>query len=252
MTPGCWRLFICFEALCLLKESPSISTRREKKNRYDVIHLPPYLQVPHLQQSGLVSVVFLRFSSLYVHLVSLTGPNQLLVVVEQCRIQWVGVDQTDQVLSVVPPEGTQTLWGVSEGRTKPAVPSGLTRRVRPGLAESGRHMENRSVVLRHPSAPSHNKRLRDRKNQTESNQFPSRSICACWLYIKKVRKEEKNTSLSSRWRFCVELHAVPLRKETEQTFATPVSKNNADLKALDCSVSTCSSACSRAGSQSLR
>lgn len=122
MTPGCWRLFICFEALCLLKESPSISTRREKKNRYDVIHLPPYLQVPHLQQSGVVSVVFLRFSSLYVHLVSLTGPNQLLVVVEQCRIQWVGVDQTDQVLSVVPPEGTQTLWGVSEGRTKPAVP----------------------------------------------------------------------------------------------------------------------------------
>lgn len=33
MTPGCWRLFICFEALCLLKESPSISTRREKKNQ---------------------------------------------------------------------------------------------------------------------------------------------------------------------------------------------------------------------------
>lgn len=67
-----------------------------------------YLKASHLQQSGVVNVVFLIFTSLHVHLVSLTGSNQLLDVVEQRRIQRVGVNQTDQVLSVVPPEGTQT------------------------------------------------------------------------------------------------------------------------------------------------
>lgn len=85
--------------------------KNKKKQSYSLIFLLilfRYPEVSHLQQSGMVSVVFLIFTSLYVHLVSLTGPNQLLDVVEQRRIQRVGVDQTDQVLPVVSPEGTQT------------------------------------------------------------------------------------------------------------------------------------------------
>lgn len=79
--------------------------------------------MPHLQQAGLVSVVFLRLSSLHVHLVSLTGPNQLLVVVEQRWIQGMGIDQTHQVLPVVPPEGTQMLWCKwGEGKTSRPSP----------------------------------------------------------------------------------------------------------------------------------
>lgn len=88
--------------------------KKEKKKQissYSLI-LPLILfrhgQVSDLQQSGVVSVVFLIFTSQRVHLVSLTGPNQLLDVVEQRRIQRVGVDQADQILPVVPPEGTQT------------------------------------------------------------------------------------------------------------------------------------------------
>lgn len=121
------KLFICFEALCLLKGSPSISTRRKtRKNQHIRSHslvflliLFRYLQVSDLQQSGMVSVVFLIFSSLRVHLIPLTGPNQLLDVVEQRRVQRVGVNQADQVLPVVPPEGRQLLEGVSGRRNHP-------------------------------------------------------------------------------------------------------------------------------------
>lgn len=54
----------------------------------------------------MVGVLLLVLSSLCVHLVSLTGSNQLVGLVEQSRVQRVSVDQTDQVLSVVLPAGT--------------------------------------------------------------------------------------------------------------------------------------------------
>lgn len=58
---------------------------------------------PHLEQSSVIHILFLVVSSLRVHLVPLTGPGQLLGVVQQSRVQRVSVDQTDQVLPVVLP-----------------------------------------------------------------------------------------------------------------------------------------------------
>lgn len=62
----------------------------------------------HLEQSSLVSVVLLALSSLYVHLVPLTGPNHLVEVVDQSRVQRVSVYQAHQVLPVVLTVGTNT------------------------------------------------------------------------------------------------------------------------------------------------
>lgn len=60
----------------------------------------------HLEQPSVVGVVVLVVSALLLHLVPLAGPDQLLGVVEQSRVQRVGVDQTHQVLFVVLPAGT--------------------------------------------------------------------------------------------------------------------------------------------------
>lgn len=62
----------------------------------------------HLEQASLVSVVLLALSSLYVHLVPLTGPNHLVEVVDQSRVQRVSVYQAHQVLPVVLTVGTNT------------------------------------------------------------------------------------------------------------------------------------------------
>lgn len=62
----------------------------------------------HLEQSSLVSVVLLALSSLYVHLVPLTGANHLVEVVDQSRVQRVSVYQAHQVLPVVLTVGTNT------------------------------------------------------------------------------------------------------------------------------------------------
>lgn len=59
----------------------------------------------HLEQPSVVGVVVL-VCALLVHLVPLAGPDQLVGVVEQSRVQRVGVDQTHQVLFVVLPAGT--------------------------------------------------------------------------------------------------------------------------------------------------
>lgn len=59
----------------------------------------------HLEQPSVVGVVIL-VSALLLHLVPLAGPDQLLGVVEQSRVQRVGVDQTHQVFFVVLPAGT--------------------------------------------------------------------------------------------------------------------------------------------------
>lgn len=59
--------------------------------------------VAHFEQAAMEGVVVLVVSSLHVHLVPLTGPNQLVGVVQQSRVQRVSVDQTDQVLPVVLP-----------------------------------------------------------------------------------------------------------------------------------------------------
>lgn len=126
-----------------------------------------HLDACHLQQSGMVSVVFLIFTPLWVRLVPFTGPNQLLDVVEQCRVQRVGVNQTHQVLPVVLPARTQMSAGTG-GKATLSTPTkcsgteGLTRRAQPVLAESGPHRGNRFVDPLHPSVPSHNKHLRDK------------------------------------------------------------------------------------------
>lgn len=57
----------------------------------------------HLEQSSVIHILLLVVSSLRVHLVPLTGPGQLLGVVQQSRVQRVSVDQADQVLPVVLP-----------------------------------------------------------------------------------------------------------------------------------------------------
>lgn len=115
----------------------------------------------------MVSVVFLIFTSLRVRLVPFTGPNQLLDVVEQCRVQRVGVNQTHQVLPVVLPARTQMSAGTG-GNANLSTPTkcsgtvGLTRRAQPVLAESGPHRGNQFVDPLHPSVPSHNRHLKDK------------------------------------------------------------------------------------------
>lgn len=60
----------------------------------------------HLEHPSVVRLVLLGLSSLRVHLVPLTGSNQIVVLVEQSRIQGVSVYQTHQVLLVVLPGQT--------------------------------------------------------------------------------------------------------------------------------------------------
>lgn len=63
----------------------------------------------HLEQPSVVGVVIVVVSALLLHLVPLAGPDQLLGVVEQSRVQRVAVDQTHQVLFVVLPAGTHNV-----------------------------------------------------------------------------------------------------------------------------------------------
>lgn len=122
--------------LCLLKGSPSISTKKNNNNNSDEVISPIFLvfslkheDASHLEQSGLVGVVFLVVSPLCVHLVPLTGPGQLLEAVEQRRVQGVGVDPAHQVLPVVLPAWTHThLEAFPGGRGLPTD--------RPGLLDS--------------------------------------------------------------------------------------------------------------------
>lgn len=186
-----------------------------------------HLDACHLQQSGMVGVVFLIFTSLWVRLVSFTGPNQLLDVVEQCRIQRVGVNQTHQVLPVVLPARTQ-MPGVTGGEATLSTPNKMfqncgTHSQSPACPGWVWTPQGESICWPPSSFCSITQQASERQVESDKREAPKGSICARSLpeLTSKRWKKIKSTSLRSSWRLCVELHAVPLRKEKEEIFFFP-------------------------------
>lgn len=131
----------------------------------------------------MVGVVVFVVGPLRVHVVAFAGSDQVVGVVEKRGVQRVGVDQTDQVLSVVFAAQSEFTSFIRSGRScfrlqmsnRFRVPSRqscvrdvvLTRRVRPGPAESVCRRASPRADLLPLSAPSRRTCLRHRGEYTK-------------------------------------------------------------------------------------